>query len=67
MNTEFDKDIIAARVYSNLVGYREYAYQVPISTYSNYTEIFIVFLSYIAQIQYIHNGLWKIYYLYYYC
>lgn len=34
-----------------LLGYREYAYQVPISTYySNYNRGFIVFLSYIAQL-----------------
>lgn len=33
------------------MGYREYAYQVPISTYySNYNRGFIVFLSYIAQL-----------------
>lgn len=37
-NTYSDSLIKTARVYRNLEGYREYAYQVPISTYSNYTE-----------------------------
>lgn len=45
-----------------LLGYREYAYQVPISTYySNYNRGFIVFLSYIAQLY-----RYRKYYLYFY-
>lgn len=45
-----------------LLGYRENAYQVPISTYySNYNRGFIVFLSYIAQLY-----RYRKYYLYFY-